>query len=79
MCASTACVRAISKPTWCATTSSSPTTPAAAEQEVIDFAPLKRIATPGEVATAIVYLASDDARFITGSALQIDGGSTAGR
>lgn len=53
--------------------------PAAAEQAVINYAPLKRIATPGEIATAIVYLASDDARFITGAALQIDGGSTAGR
>jgi NAD(P)-dependent dehydrogenase (short-subunit alcohol dehydrogenase family) len=52
--------------------------PAAAEQEVINWAPLKRIATPGEIATAILYLASDDARFITGAALQIDGGSTAG-
>jgi NAD(P)-dependent dehydrogenase (short-subunit alcohol dehydrogenase family) len=52
--------------------------PAAAEQEVLDFAPLKRIATPGEIATAILYLASDDARFVTGAAFQIDGGSTAG-
>ena len=52
--------------------------PAAAEQELIDTAPLKRIATPAEIATAIAYLASDDARFVTGSALQIDGGTTAG-
>ena len=52
--------------------------PAAAERAVTDYAPLKRIATPGEIATAIVYLASDDARFVTGAALQIDGGSTAG-
>ena len=53
--------------------------PAAAEQAVINYAPLKRIATPAEIATAIVYLASDDARFVTGAAFQIDGGSTAGR
>ncbi len=53
--------------------------PAAAEQECINWAPLKRLATPDEIATAIVYLASDDARFVTGSAFQIDGGSTAGR
>ncbi len=33
---------------------------------------------PGEIATANVYLASDDARFVTGAALQINGGSTAG-
>ena len=53
--------------------------PTAAEQEVINYASLKRIATPGEIAMAILYLASDDARFITGSAPQIEGGSTAGR
>jgi NAD(P)-dependent dehydrogenase (short-subunit alcohol dehydrogenase family) len=53
--------------------------PAAAEQAVINYAPLKRIATPDEIATAIVYLASEDARFVTGAAFQIDGGSTAGR
>ncbi len=51
---------------------------ATAERAAIDYAPLKRIATPGEIATAIVYLASDDARFVTGAAFQIDGGSTAG-
>ncbi len=52
--------------------------PAAEEQALINYAPLKRIATPAEIATAIVYLASDDARFVTGAAFQIDGGSTAG-
>lgn len=41
--------------------------------------PLDRIAEPQEVAAAILYLASVDARNITGSALAIDGGSTAGR
>lgn len=52
--------------------------PGAAEQALIDYAPLQRICTPAEIATAIVYLASDDARFVTGAAFQIDGGSTAG-
>ena len=52
--------------------------PAAAEQEVLNFAPMKRMATVDEIATAILYLASDDAGFVTGSALQIEGGSTAG-
>jgi NAD(P)-dependent dehydrogenase (short-subunit alcohol dehydrogenase family) len=53
--------------------------PIAAEQARINYAPLKRIAAPGDIATAILYLASDDARFVTGAAFQIDGGSTAGR
>ena len=52
--------------------------PRAAEQAIIGYAPLKRMSTPGEIAKAIAYLASDDAAFITGSALPIDGGSTAG-
>jgi NAD(P)-dependent dehydrogenase (short-subunit alcohol dehydrogenase family) len=52
--------------------------PAAAEREAIQEAPLKRVATPEEVATAIAYLASHDARFITGAALPMDGGMSAG-
>ena len=53
--------------------------PLAAEQKVVDYAPMKRMCTPQEIAMAIVYLASDEARFVTGSALAIDGGSSAGR
>jgi len=52
--------------------------PAAEEQSLVDEAPLKRITTPAEIASAIVYLAADDARFVTGAAFQIDGGTTAG-
>lgn len=39
--------------------------------------PLGRIATAAEVAAAILFLASDEARFITGVALPVDGGITA--
>ena len=39
--------------------------------------PLGRIATAEEVARAILFLASDDASFITGTALPVDGGITA--
>ena len=40
--------------------------------------PLGRIGTPRDIADGFVYLASDDARWITGTALVIDGGLTAG-
>jgi NAD(P)-dependent dehydrogenase (short-subunit alcohol dehydrogenase family) len=53
--------------------------PAAAEQALLDYSPLDRLAQPVEIATAIAYLAHADTRFITGAALQIDGGITAGR
>ncbi|HKI15570.1 MAG TPA: SDR family oxidoreductase [Roseiarcus sp.] len=48
------------------------------QRESADFYPMKRIATANEVAQAIVYLASEDAGFITGTALAIDGGANAG-
>jgi len=53
--------------------------PAAARQKMVDYAPLKRIASTQEIAHAVLYLASPEARFITGASLAIDGGSTAGR
>lgn len=37
--------------------------------------PLKRIATPRDVASAALFLASDDAAFITGQILEISGGA----
>jgi NAD(P)-dependent dehydrogenase (short-subunit alcohol dehydrogenase family) len=51
---------------------------AALERMLCDYAPMKRMATPAEIASAVLYLASAEAGFVTGSALQIDGGSTAG-
>jgi NAD(P)-dependent dehydrogenase (short-subunit alcohol dehydrogenase family) len=41
--------------------------------------PVGRMGTPEEIAAAVLYLASDQATFITGSALIIDGGWSAGR
>lgn len=43
-----------------------------------DKHPMGRIAQPKEVAQAILFLASEDASFITGTALVVDGGITAG-
>jgi NAD(P)-dependent dehydrogenase (short-subunit alcohol dehydrogenase family) len=44
------------------------------EQAVLDVTPLGRLGRPEEVAAGIAYLASDDATFVTGSELYIDGG-----
>jgi len=40
--------------------------------------PLGRIAAPREIASVILFLSSEDASFITGAALAVDGGITAG-
>ena len=53
--------------------------PAAEERRLINLAPLKRFAQPEEIGQAIAYLASAKAINVTGTALQIDGGSTAGQ
>lgn len=44
------------------------------EQAVLQLAPLGRPATPEEIAPAVVYLASEEAAYVTGSVLTIDGG-----
>jgi NAD(P)-dependent dehydrogenase (short-subunit alcohol dehydrogenase family) len=40
--------------------------------------PLGRVGEPGDIAAAIAFLASDDAAWITGVTLPVDGGVTAG-
>ena len=44
------------------------------EKRVIDGIPMARRATPEDVADAYVYLASEEAKFLTGVSLDIDGG-----
>ena len=45
-------------------------------EEIVSIVPLHRVGTPDEVASAVLYLASDEAAFITGQALSVDGGAT---
>ena len=40
--------------------------------------PIGRAGLPGEMAAAVVWLAADDAGFVTGAVLRVDGGATAG-
>lgn len=44
-------------------------------QKVLDVAAMGRLAEPEEVADAVVFLCSDQARFITGHDLVVDGGT----
>jgi NAD(P)-dependent dehydrogenase (short-subunit alcohol dehydrogenase family) len=50
---------------------------AAAREEVGKLHPLGHMGEPDDIAWGAVYLASDEARFITGAELVIDGGYTA--
>ena len=52
--------------------------PEAARAKAAGRTPLGRIGTPRDIANGFVYLASDDATWITGTALIIDGGVTSG-
>ena len=51
--------------------------PAAEEQRVRDLHPLKRIGEPKDIGALVAFLASDEASYITGTDIVIDGGITA--
>lgn len=51
--------------------------PQAAREQVSRHYPLRRIAEPEELARTFVFLASEDASFISGSHVIVDGGVTA--
>lgn len=52
--------------------------PAASRAQVDAMHPLGGIGRPADIANGFVYLASDEASWVTGTALTIDGGLTAG-
>lgn len=50
---------------------------AANELKVVSAVPMGRLVQAGEVADAVLWMASDEASFVTGVALPVDGGFTA--
>jgi 2-hydroxycyclohexanecarboxyl-CoA dehydrogenase len=52
------------------------TLPEGIRQSLIRAIPFRRLATPEEVADAVLFFASDRARFITGQVLSVSGGLT---
>jgi len=48
--------------------------PEAARQTALSIIPLGRTGTPEEIAKAVAFLASDDAAYVTGHILSVDGG-----
>jgi NAD(P)-dependent dehydrogenase (short-subunit alcohol dehydrogenase family) len=53
------------------------TDPAGARSETAAAHPIGRLGTPEDIGNAFVYLASDEATWVTGSVISIDGGLTA--
>ena len=47
------------------------------QQALLARVPMGRLGHPREIANAVLFLASDDASFVTGSDLVVDGGHTA--
>lgn len=48
--------------------------PEAERKSILSTIPMRRLGKPGEVAAAAAFLASQEASYITGAALKIDGG-----
>ena len=52
-----------------------PDDPESARQRIAETIPLGRYAEPLDIAKVMLFLASDDAAFVTGSVYKADGGS----
>jgi len=47
-------------------------------EKMLNVVPMKRVAKPEDMAEAVIWLCSDEASFVTGHAMPVDGGMTAG-
>jgi NAD(P)-dependent dehydrogenase (short-subunit alcohol dehydrogenase family) len=47
----------------------------AGREATLGMQALKRVAQPDDIAPVVAFLASDDARWITGDTVRVDGGS----
>ncbi|HUU06815.1 MAG TPA: glucose 1-dehydrogenase [Thermoplasmata archaeon] len=70
------CPGEIETPMFLQEVASRGTTVDAHRKEISDYHPIGRLGRPSEVANTVVFLASDDASFITGAAVSVDGGYT---
>jgi meso-butanediol dehydrogenase/(S,S)-butanediol dehydrogenase/diacetyl reductase len=59
---------------WSAKIRGAGATPESIREEMANFTPLGRIGHPDDVAKVVIFLASDDATFMTGQAINVTGG-----